>query len=147
MIGFDDCRAERDWSAAEIERIKIVAELVGGAIARAAHLKTMADAKRIIESSPTVLFRLAPDPPFGLTYVSKNVHRYGYSADEMLAKPAHWLELVAPDDLTAMMGHIKDLSDGKVDHTQHRLPPEKAGRLAGLVRQRGLRAAQRAPAS
>ena len=117
IIGFDDCLAERDWSAAEIDTIKIVAELVGGAIARAAHLKNMDDANRIIESSPTVLFRLAPDPPFGLTYVSKNVHRYGYSADEMLANPAHWLELVAPDDLTAMMGHIKDLSDGKFDHT------------------------------
>jgi diguanylate cyclase (GGDEF)-like protein/PAS domain S-box-containing protein len=118
LIGFDDCRSERDWSAAEIDMLMAVAELVGAAIARAAHLKTMADAESIIESSPTVLFRLAPDPPFGLTYVSKNVHRYGYSADEMLAKPAHWLELIAPDDLTAMMGHIKELSDGKFDRTR-----------------------------
>ena len=85
LIGLDACHSERDWSAAEIDTLKTVAELVGAAIARAAHLKNMDDANRIVESSPTVLFRLAPDPPFGLTYVSKNVHRYGYSADEMLA--------------------------------------------------------------
>ena len=29
LIGFDDCRSERDWSAAEIDTIKTVAELVG----------------------------------------------------------------------------------------------------------------------
>ena len=29
LIGFDDCRGERDWSAAEIDTIKIMAELIG----------------------------------------------------------------------------------------------------------------------
>ncbi len=118
MIGFEDCRSERDWSIAEIDSIKIVAELVGGAIARASHLKTMADASRIIERSPTILYRLAPDPPFDLTYVSNNVHHYGYSVDDLLANPAHWLELVVPDDLLLMMTNVNALVDGKTDHTR-----------------------------
>ena len=53
LIGFDDCRNERNWSAAEIDTLKIVAELVGGSIARASHLKSLSDATRIVENSPS----------------------------------------------------------------------------------------------
>ena len=118
LIGFDDCRSEREWSAAEIDTVKTVAELIGAAIARAAHLKTMADAKRIVENSPTILYRLRPDPPFDLTYVSENVSRYGYAADDLLANPNRWLELIVPDDLAAMMDQISQLIDGRADRVQ-----------------------------
>lgn len=117
MIGFDDCRSERDWSPAEIDTLKTVAELVGAAVARASHLKTLDDARRIVESSPTILYRLSPDPPFDLTYVSENVTRYGYAADDLLANPKRWLELVAADDLPTMMYNINLLSTGKTDRT------------------------------
>ena len=118
LIGFDDCRTERDWSSAEIDTIKILAELVGAAIGRAGHLQGLADASRIVEKSPTILFRLSPDPPFNLTYVSQNVSRYGYDAAKLLARPDHWLELIAPDDLAVMLAHINELSEGKSDHTR-----------------------------
>jgi diguanylate cyclase (GGDEF)-like protein/PAS domain S-box-containing protein len=118
LIGFDDCRSEREWSAAEIGTINTLAELVGGAVGRAAHLKTMADAKRIVESSPTVLYRLSPDPPFGLTFVSDNVSRYGYAAEKLLAERDRWLELVSPNDAARLMEKIGALSDGTVDHVQ-----------------------------
>jgi len=115
MIGFDDCRNERDWTPAEIETIKIAAELVGAAIARASHLQSLADASRIVESSPTILYRLAPQAPLALTYVSKNVHQYGYDADELLAAPGRWLELVAPSDLPGLMSNIDRLIEGATD--------------------------------
>ena len=92
MIGFDECHHERDWSAAEIDTIGTVAELVGAAVARASHLKTLADANRIIENSPTILYRLSPRKPFELIYLSQNVRRYGYDADELLATPGGWLQ-------------------------------------------------------
>jgi diguanylate cyclase (GGDEF)-like protein/PAS domain S-box-containing protein len=115
LIGFDDCRSERDWSAAEIDTLKTVTELVGAAIARASHLKTMNDAKRIVENSPTILYRLAPEPPHRLTYVSQNVSRYGYAAADLLANPSRWIELVAPDDLRRLMNKIGRLIDGEAD--------------------------------
>ena len=118
LIGFDDCRNEREWSQAEIDTIKTVAELVGAAIARAAHLKTLADAKRIIESSPTVLFRLKPDPSFDLTYVSQNVTRYGYLAERLLAEPGSWLKFIAPDDIAGLMTKINLLIEGKTDRVR-----------------------------
>ncbi len=118
LIGFDDCRGERDWSAVEIDTIKILAELVGAASSRASHLKSLADASRIIESSPTILFRLSPDPPFALTFVSQNMQRYGYAAKDMLAKPDRWIGLIAPDDIPTMMANINLLVEGKTDHTR-----------------------------
>ncbi len=57
LIGFDDCHGERDWSAAEIDAINTVAELVGAGLVRTVASKTLADANRIIENSPTILYR------------------------------------------------------------------------------------------
>jgi diguanylate cyclase (GGDEF)-like protein/PAS domain S-box-containing protein len=118
LIGFDDCRNEHEWSATEIGTIKALAEMVGGALARTLHLKTLADAKRIIERSPTVLFRLNPEPPFDLTFVSQNVARYGYSAQELLAEPARWLALTAPDDVSTLLAKINLLIEGKADRVR-----------------------------
>jgi len=118
IIGFDDCRNERDWTPAQIETIKILAELVGGAIARAFHLKTLADAKRIVESSPTILYRLSPDPHFNLTYVSENVRRYGYSPEALMAEPSRWLTLVWAEDVRPLMAKLDLLIGGKSDHVQ-----------------------------
>jgi diguanylate cyclase (GGDEF)-like protein/PAS domain S-box-containing protein len=118
IIGFDDCLAERDWSAAEIDTIKIVAELIGAAIARAAHSQSLADAARIVERSPTILYRLSPDPHFNLTYVSENVRRYGYTPQELLAEPGRWLTLVAPEDMPNVMASFSKLIEGKTDHVR-----------------------------
>ena len=118
LIGFDNCHDERDWSTAEIDALKTMAELIGAAVARASHLKSMADSKRIIESSPTILYRLAPEPPFALTFVSQNVRRYSYPADDLLAQPNRWLELVEPDDRPGMMANLNLLIEGKADRVQ-----------------------------
>ena len=51
IIGFDDCRSEHDWLAAEIDIIEILAELVGAAIVSLRRLQVLADANRIVEES------------------------------------------------------------------------------------------------
>ncbi len=118
LIAFDDCRIERHWEPAEIGTFKTLAELIGGAVARTNHLKQLADASRIIESSPTILYRLGAQPPFRLTYISQNMRQYGYDANELLAKPDDWPRLIESEDLPAIMASINLLRDGKTDHTQ-----------------------------
>lgn len=117
VIGFDDCHSERDWSAAEIDAINTVAELVGAGIARTAQLKTLADANRIIENSPTILYRLSPHKSFQLIYLSQNVRRYGYEADELLASPGSWLQLFESEYHPIIAADIKSIIEGKADHT------------------------------
>jgi len=118
LIGFDDCRNERDWLPAEIDTIKTLAELVGGAIARASHLKSLADATRIVERSPTILYRLSPDAPFPLTYISQNMRRYGYDANALLATPNEWPNLIESEDLPSIVANINLLVEGKTDQVQ-----------------------------
>ena len=118
LIAFDECGFERHWEPAEIDTFKTLAELIGGAIARTNHLKQLADASRIIETSPILLYRLGAQAPFPLTYISQNMRRYGYDANELLAKPDDWPRLIESDDLPAVMASINLLRDGKTDHTQ-----------------------------
>jgi len=119
LIGFDDCHSERDWSAAEIDAINTVAELVGAGLVRTAQLKTLADANRIIEKSPTILYRAAPQFPFPLTFISRNISQYGYRADEFLANPASWAQLIDSADLPTVLGEIRSISEGKKDFAHH----------------------------
>jgi len=115
LIGFDDCREERDWSPAEIDTLGTVAEMIGAAVARASYLKTLADANSIIETSPTILYRLSAEPPYRLVFLSQNVSRYGYQADKLLAEPERWLQLVDKADRPAVLAVIGAIVEGKTD--------------------------------
>ena len=118
LITFDDCRFERHWRPAEIEPFKTLAELVGAAVARTRHLKTLADANRIVENSTTILYRIGLKPPFPLIFLSQNISRYGYRADELLAHPERWAQLIDRADLPAMVDDIRSISTGKMDSNQ-----------------------------
>lgn len=118
QIGFDDCRAERCWSAGDIDALRTVAELIGTAIARARDHERLADANRIIENSPTLLFRLMPREPFALGYVSANVRQYGYTADDLMAKPTRWFELIEPADRPSVLRAIQLIVSGRCDQSK-----------------------------
>jgi diguanylate cyclase (GGDEF)-like protein/PAS domain S-box-containing protein len=125
LIAFDECGFERHWGPAEIDTFKTLAELVGAAIARTRHLKsladatqTLADANRIIGNSPTILYRLGLKPPFPLIFLSQNISRYGYQADDLLAHPERWAQLIDRTDLAAMVDDIRSISEGKMESNQ-----------------------------
>lgn len=58
----------------------------------------LAAAAEVVEASPTVLFRWAPAPGWPVLYVSENIHRWGYRAENMLAGDFRFADLVHPDD-------------------------------------------------
>jgi diguanylate cyclase (GGDEF)-like protein/PAS domain S-box-containing protein len=117
QIGFDHCKDERAWSAADIDVVKMLAALIGGSLARARHVKTLADAARIIEGSPTILFRLAPEEGAPLIYVSDNVKRLGYRAEDMFASPQLWQQALHADDRRSMMASIRDIIEGRSEYS------------------------------
>ena len=118
-IGFEDCRSERDWLPAEIDTVKILAELVSAAVVSLRRLAVLADANRIVENSPTVVYRLDPQEPFALSFVSHNIRRYGYAAEDLLRRPQQWSELIDPQDRAVMIGNLRELAAGV--QRQHRL--------------------------
>ena len=97
-LGFDDCTKVRVWNPAEIDILRIVADMIGGAIIRQRYVDDLKDANKIVESSPTVLFRLRGDPALSLIYVSHNVTSYGYDPTTLMASPSSWQTMVHPDD-------------------------------------------------
>ena len=115
LIAFDECGFERHWGPAEIDTFKTLAELVGAAVARTRHLKTLGDASRIIENSPTLLYRLGPQAPFPLTFLSPNSKRYGYESEELLTAPIRWQKLIKREDLPAIIANIKSVAEGKAE--------------------------------
>jgi diguanylate cyclase (GGDEF)-like protein/PAS domain S-box-containing protein len=102
-LGFDDCTTERAWSSTEIDILRTVADMIGGAIVRERYVERLKDANTIVESSPTVLFRLRGDPSLPLIYISHNVTMYGYEPAAMIASPLFYQTIIHPDDALRVM--------------------------------------------
>jgi diguanylate cyclase (GGDEF)-like protein/PAS domain S-box-containing protein len=97
-IGLDVCRRERMWSGAEVDVLRILADLIGTAITRERYLAELARADTIIQSSPTILYRLRGEPALPMIYVSKNIARLGHEPARLLSAPALYRELIHPED-------------------------------------------------
>jgi len=116
-ICFDDCRRERRWTAGEADTLRMLAEMIGAAVARANDLQHLADANHVVENSPVVLFRIAAQAPHPLLYLSQNVTRFGYRAAELMASPGRYLDLFHPDDAAAMAADIRRIVSKQVPDT------------------------------
>ena len=55
-------------------------------------------AVQVVEASPVVLFRWQNKPGWPVTYVSQNVSRWGYSANDFLQGKVDYIAIVHPDD-------------------------------------------------
>jgi diguanylate cyclase (GGDEF)-like protein/PAS domain S-box-containing protein len=85
---------------------------------RTTRAEQLADANRIIENSPTILYRVSPQYPYPLNYLSQNVSRYGYRADDLLAHPERWAQLIETADFPRVLANMQALSAGN-EHTQN----------------------------
>jgi diguanylate cyclase (GGDEF)-like protein/PAS domain S-box-containing protein len=103
QLGVDDCRAERAWTAAEMDAVSVLADLIGSAIARARHLEKLSNADEVVRNSPAIVYRLSTDAvPARMTYISDNVSLLGNSAAELTADPLLYLAKIHPDDRAAV---------------------------------------------
>jgi sigma-B regulation protein RsbU (phosphoserine phosphatase) len=72
-------------------------------------------AQVIIDESPAVLFRrLAGDDP-KLVYVSNNINKFGYTAEEFLSGKIHFKDIVHPDDFEHLGAEIKEYAEKDVE--------------------------------
>ena len=52
---------------------------------------------------PVIVFRWSPEAGWPIEYVSPNVERFGLNADHLIARRAHFRDLIHPDDIGALM--------------------------------------------
>ena len=98
VIGFDDCRTERRWTPVEIEILRTLADLMGTAIQRERYVTELSDANRIVQNSPTILYRMRGVPSLPMIYVSQNITLLGYDPATMIELPQFYKSLIHPDD-------------------------------------------------
>ena len=86
FLGFDECRAPRQWEAVDIETLRLCADIIAAAIAR----QSSDEALRASESELLVLFHAMRDPVFVLDRAG--VYQKVVSQNsELLAQPRHYL--------------------------------------------------------
>jgi sigma-B regulation protein RsbU (phosphoserine phosphatase) len=72
-------------------------------------------AQVIVDKSPAILFRrLAGDEP-RLVYVSNNIDRLGYAAEDFLSEKMHFRDIVHPDDIERIRDEIQEFAEADVE--------------------------------
>jgi diguanylate cyclase (GGDEF)-like protein/PAS domain S-box-containing protein len=115
-LGFEGCKSEREWPALEIEILQSLADLVGNAIRREQYVNEIANANRIVQSTPTILYRLRGEPSLPMIYVSQNIKLFGHEPAALIASPLLYQSLIHPDDRAA----IRNLMARLLDKDSHR---------------------------
>ncbi|HWK95905.1 MAG TPA: EAL domain-containing protein [Pseudolabrys sp.] len=125
QIGFDSCDPERVWAPYEAEILQTVAELLGTAVQRERYVKELADANRIVQSTPTILYRMRGVPSFPMIYISQNIRLFGHDPAVLTASPFLYRNLIHPDDLGTMIDAMTKALAGKSGITELRLLTSK----------------------
>ncbi|TNF41503.1 MAG: PAS domain S-box protein [Cytophagales bacterium] len=60
-------------------------------------------ARLIVENSPAVLFRVNPSKNYKIKYISQNISRFGYNAEELIEQGVSFLDLIYPEDLETLL--------------------------------------------
>ena len=101
-IGIDSCGQERIWADFEIEILQTLAELIGNTIQRDRYVKEIANANRIVQNTPTLLYRLRGEPSLPMVYISQNVRLFGYEPAALTESPHLYQSLIHPQDIAAV---------------------------------------------
>jgi PAS domain S-box-containing protein len=73
---------------------------------RAIALTALQNAGEVIDASPTILFRWQPTSSWKLEYVSSNVQRWGYKADDFINGNLTMSDLLHPEDLHRVWAEV-----------------------------------------
>ena len=99
QVGFDTCKSERSWRDFEIEILTTLGDLIGNAIQRDRYVTEITNANRIVQNTPTILYRLRGVPSLPMIYISQNVKLFGYEPAMLTESPHLYQELIHPDDI------------------------------------------------
>ena len=106
LVYIDSAVPARKWTWAETDTTKTLTELIGIAVTRARYVKDLADANTIVQSSPTVLFRLRGEPSLPLIYISRNITKFGCDPEKLLAAPMSFVDAIDRDDRPAIEAEL-----------------------------------------
>ncbi|WP_082540572.1 EAL domain-containing protein [Pseudolabrys sp. Root1462] len=125
QIGFDSCDPERVWAPYESEALQTIAELLGTAIQRDRYVRELADANRIVQNTPTILYRMRGEPSLPMIYVSQNIKLFGHDPAILTASPMLYRSLIHPDDLDTLINSMSQALAGQSGINEFRIMTSK----------------------
>jgi PAS domain S-box-containing protein len=102
MLGFDECRAERDWAGPKIRAIETAARTLGAAIERHRvedSLRASETRFREVAESISEVFWITSVDKTRVLYISPAYERiWGRTCQSLQQRPEAWIESVVPED-------------------------------------------------
>jgi diguanylate cyclase (GGDEF)-like protein/PAS domain S-box-containing protein len=119
FIGFDECREERVWSAAEQTVLRNIAASIEAAIARRRSEQALRESeeryRRITAAVTDYIFtvRLENGRPVHTRHSPACVAVTGYTAEEFAADPYLWINMVTEDHRAEVRTHAEQVMTGR----------------------------------
>ena len=126
-VGFDECEAERDWSAAEVDALMAATGTLGAAVARGRAEGEARSAQEryrtLVEQLPAVTHVSGLDPSSSTIYISPQVEDLlGYEPREWLEDPDLWIKVLHPEDRERMIAeNLEHIHTGKGSVNEYRM--------------------------
>ena len=123
FIGFDECLSERTWSSAEIDSLRVAADLLGAAIHRGRADKALRQSeeryRQFVENANDIVYRT--DSRGRFKFVNPiGLRKFGYTDAEIVGK--HYLEFLPEDHKERVKSFYQSQIVEKIANTYYELP-------------------------
>ncbi len=134
FIGFDECRAEREWSVAELDALRAAANTLGAAIQRQRAEEKLHQLQTFHESIVQNVSEgiAVQDTDLNFTFVNRAAATLlGYAPEELIGR--HWTMVVPPDQQPIIQAADRRRMQGEADRYQVELLSRDGVRIPVLI--------------
>lgn len=108
-----------DYSEFDIETVQLIGNETWRIVRRQRSENALRLATQVVNASPVICFRWAASEGWPVVFVSDNVRRLGYTAEELKAGRPQFAEIVHPDDLARVVDEVtRNTAAGMPDYEQ-----------------------------
>jgi len=98
-----------------VSHVGTVEDITARRLAEESLRQAEAKYRSLVESSPAIVYLAEPVPPFAPIYVSPNITRFGYTAEEWFNRADMWFSLIHPEDRARVLNTTEAAMNQSLD--------------------------------